>query len=163
MSAREKKASASKANHDPAADSLPTQTVVILFAELETHVPSASGLYEIHTKTGIALKVGTAVNLLKRLKSHRASRDSGLRWKAGADKKRPSDVESKSSILAKHLYFDSTIAAGLDLKTQADRRRFLAEHCHVLVRPMSLEEAIKVERVAEAAKTFRYVGMVQVR
>jgi len=61
------------------------------------------------------------------------------------------------------LYFDSTIATGFDLTTQVDRRRFLAEHCHVLVRSMSLEEVLKVEQVAEAAKAFRYVGLVQVR
>jgi excinuclease UvrABC nuclease subunit len=52
----------------------------IRFPDIEVHVPTTAGLYEIYTDQGIALKVGIAVNLLKRLKSHRASRDSGLRW-----------------------------------------------------------------------------------
>ena len=57
----------------------------IRFPEIDTHVPKASGVYEIHTDEGVPLKVGVAIDLLKRLKSHRASRDSGLRWKKGSD------------------------------------------------------------------------------
>lgn len=78
--------------------------------------PVGSGVYEIHGRNGMALKVGIASNLRRRLQNHRASRDSGLRLKAGGSWNNPDDVESHSSILAKHLYYDSTITTAYDLK-----------------------------------------------
>jgi hypothetical protein len=40
----------------------------IRFTDMHVQVPTTAGLYEIHTDQGIALKVGIAINLLKRLK-----------------------------------------------------------------------------------------------
>jgi hypothetical protein len=96
-------------------------------------------VYQIQADHGVPLKIGIAVNLLKRLKSHRASRDRGLRWKKGTDRGSHDEVTSHSSTLAKHLYFDTTLAVTFELKTELGRRRFLAERWYALVTPMTLE------------------------
>ncbi len=135
----------------------------VRFADIDVRVPKAPGVYEVHTDAGVPLKIGIAVNLLTRLKSHRASRESGLRWREGSDRTNPDDVVSKSSILAKLLYFDTALTATFDLKTELSRRRFLAERCYLLVTPMTLEEALRVENEGERSDRFRYVGRVRAR
>lgn len=137
--------------------------VKIRFCEIERHIRPEPGLYEIHTLKGRALKVGIGINLLRRLKSHRASRDSGLRWRGGCDRTNPRDVMSKSSILAKHLYFDASITRDYDLKTEGGRRTFLVERCYLIVRAMPLHRAEALEEKAERSGRFRYTGEVRLR
>jgi hypothetical protein len=72
----------------------------------------------IHTNDGCALKVGIGMNLRERLSQHRDSLDSRLRLKPGGTRDNPDDVESKGSILAKHLYYDSSVTSGYDLKSE---------------------------------------------
>jgi len=94
----------------------------IRFSDIESIVPAKAGIYEMHTLTGIPLKVGISVNLQERLMQHRASRQSALKLKAGGERSNPKDVQSKSSILAKHLYYDTSLVADYDLKSEAGRR-----------------------------------------
>src|SRR5882724_12066054 len=101
----------------------------IRFSEIERNVPAQPGIYEIHTFTGTSLKVGISGNLRKRLLQHRASRQSALKLKAGGQRCNPSDVKSKESILEKHLYYDTSLVADYDLKSEAGRRKFLKEKC----------------------------------
>jgi hypothetical protein len=68
----------------------------VRFEKIENQIPSGPGLYEIHTDTGIALKVGIGVSLRKRLLKHQASRQSCLRLKSGGDRRNPDDVVSKA-------------------------------------------------------------------
>jgi hypothetical protein len=135
------------------------------FSEIERFVkPGQPGLYEIHMASGLLLKVGLAVDLSSRLRSHRASRQSGLKLRPGGDWSRPEDVGSKKSILAKHLYYDEAIAPGFDLKQESERRRFLEERCIITVRPTETREAARlIEERLEKTGKYRYVGSVKVR
>jgi hypothetical protein len=137
----------------------------IRFSEIERFVRARQpGIYEIHTVSGVKLKVGVAGDLLARLKDHRASRDSGLKLVAGGDRSKPSDVESKKSILAKHLFYDEAIAPAYDLKSEMGRRRFLEECCLVFFEPtQSRQDAKRLEEPREGSGEFRYVGEVRVR
>ena len=81
----------------------------------------------------------------------------------GCDRTRPCDVTSKSSILAKHLYFDTLITRDHDLKTQAGCRAFLAERCYLIVRAMPFCEADALKEKAERSGRFRYTGEVRLR
>jgi hypothetical protein len=56
------------------------------------------------------------------------------------------DVTSKSSILAKHLLFDTTLSAAFDLRTESGRRNFLADCCYVVVVSTNIEEAVRAEK-----------------
>ncbi len=117
------------------------------FDELEGNVPSKPGIYEIYMLFGEALKVGVGKSLLQRLKDHRASRQGGLKLKPNGDWNDPSDVDSKKSILAKHLFFDSSIAKNYDLTLEVGRRRFLGEQCYfVFEMTDSREEAKRREK-----------------
>ena len=139
---------------------------MIKFSEIDTLVRAEPGVYEIHTLAGVALKVGIARDLRSRLRGHRASRQSGLRGLSADPLAVPSPehVTSKSSILAKHLFFDLAIAPGYDLRTEAGRRSFLAEKCRVYVEYCVTREAARaIERDREASGPYRYVGRVQVR
>lgn len=130
----------------------------IRFAEIDLHVPAEPGLYEIHTLDGQALKVGIGKNLRKRLDQHYRSRQSRLVLKAGGDWSNPRDVESKQSILTKHLFFAK--AEGYDLKSEAGRRAFLEERCYILFRTTATrEEARELERRKEVSGGFRFVGL----
>lgn len=135
------------------------------FAELENRVPPGhAGVYEVHTVDGIALKVGVAGDLRERLKQHRESRDSGLKLRPGGSFGDPNDVESKKSILAKHLYFDFAIAPDYDLQSQIGRRAFLIEKCLVRIRfTATRQEAVQLESALEKSGRFRYVKTVIVR
>ncbi len=133
------------------------------FADVDG-IPADCGVYEIHTDDGFALKVGIGANLRRRLVRHKMSRDSGLRVKVNGDRNHPDHVESKSSVLAKHLYYDRSLTADYDLKTQAGRRAFLMERCHILIeRVPTLLFARDIERSRERTGSFRYVGRVVIR
>jgi hypothetical protein len=113
---------------------------------------------------GVPLKVGIADDLRARLLQHRASRQSALKLKPGGDRSRPGDLESKGSVLAKHLYYDETVAPNHDLKTEVGRRAFLETGCVVRVEPTcTRQEARVLEKQREAAGVFRYVGRVRIR
>lgn len=68
-------------------------------------------------------------------------------------------MKSKRSILAKHLYFDRTIAAGYDLRTEEGRASFLEERCRIRFEGASSRKAARQrEMVLESSKKYRYVG-----
>ncbi len=138
---------------------------MIRFSEIDKRVRARPGVYEIHTVDGLPLKVGIGGNLLRRLRSHRASRQSGLRT-ALIDLRRasnPGQVVSKASILAKHLFFDAAIAPSYDLRSERGRREFLETQCRVSVKYcVSREEAALVERERERTTRFRYCRTVVV-
>lgn len=124
-------------------------------------LPKSPGIYQIHTNEGVALKVGIAKNLYKRLRDHATSKQSRLKLKLGGCYSNPSDVQSKQSILAKHLYFDSSLDECYDLKTEKGRQQFLIERCHILFSiTCSREEARELERDLEKSSSFRYVRHV---
>ena len=135
------------------------------FSEIEQHVPaSRPGLYEIHTTTGIPLKVGISKNLRGRLLQHRASRKSGLILKPGGTWENPRDVESKNSVLAHHLYYDAQISPSVDLTSEAGRRDFLENFCVIAIELTdSLDAARTLEKSRELSGIFRYVGPVMKR
>ena len=136
----------------------------VSFGEMEGKVPPDAGIYEIHTLTGIPLKVGISGNLRKRLMQHRASRQSGLKLREGGQRSDPKDVDSKASILAKHLYYDTTLVAEFDLTSETERRRFLREHCYfAFEQTANKAEARKLEGVRERELPFRYIGHVKRR
>src|SRR5688572_14697033 len=93
------------------------------FSEIEQHVPDGQpGIYEIHTTSGIRLKIGISSNLRKRLIQHRQSRQTALKLKPGGNRSNPQDVQSKQSILTQHLYYDAQIAPDFDLVSESGRR-----------------------------------------
>src|SRR5688572_17747237 len=123
----------------------------IRFGDVATDVGRVIGYYEIHTVTGIALKAGIADDLRKRLSQHGQSLQRCLKGKNGSkDWAAPSEVESKRSILAKHLYFDASIAPSYDLRSEDGRRAFLKKECRIFVRAMlSRTAAREYERLQE--------------
>jgi len=135
------------------------------FGEIEQRLPAKQpGIYEIHTRSGIALKVGISHDLRDRLLAHRESRQSALKLKPGGTWSNPDDVESKKSILAKHLYFDSTISPAHDLTCQSGRRAFLSECCYIVVESSASKDDVReIENRREASSGFRYVGHVLIR
>jgi hypothetical protein len=135
------------------------------FSEIEQHVAAGQpGLYEIHTLTGIPLKVGISKNLRERLVQHRASRKSGLKLKPGGTWDNPRDVESKKSVLAHHLYYDAQISPGFDLTTEVGRRDFLEQCCVIVIELTDSSAAAKIlETSRELSGVFRYVGAVMKR
>jgi hypothetical protein len=132
---------------------------MIKFSEIETYVRPRPGVYEIHTLDGVALKVGIARDLRDRLKKHRASRQSGLR-SAVSDLgavRTPSQIVSKSSILAKHLFFDRELAVGYDLQSEAGRRTFLETECRISIEYCPTREAARrIECERERSGVYRY-------
>lgn len=136
---------------------------VINFSEIKSKVPQKPGLYEIYTKDGFALKVGISSNLMRRLSNHFASRQNALQLKTNGCWSNPEDVVSKSSILAKHLYFSDAFA-GYDLKKEDERRRFLQEQCLVKYFVTgSRAEAREIEKRLEAEGKFQFVGKTTIR
>lgn len=136
----------------------------INFNEIESKVKNTPGIYQIYTKQGIALKVGIGVNICNRLLQHRASRQSGLKLKPEGSFYNPNDVISKSSILAKHLYFDKSITTGYNLKTQEGRNAFLIKNCYIEFEyTENRDEAKQLEIELEASGLFRYQEDVIIR
>lgn len=134
------------------------------FSEIKTNVELSPGLYEISTNGGVPLKVGIAKELRKRLLAHGASKQSRLKLKDDSLGYVLNNVESKQSILAKHLYFDSSITRKYDLTTESGRASWLEDECHVIIRyTQSREEARELEREKEASGMYRYVGRVRQR
>lgn len=141
------------------------------FHELAKHVGAETGVYQIWTHSGIGLKVGIADNLRERLCKHAASRNSGLRIKGsagsvndGMSNLKPSDVVSKASILAKHLYFDHSLSDKFDFTTQEGRCSFLRDQCYVVVQKVgNRAEAREIELQLEKSEKFRFVGRVKER
>jgi hypothetical protein len=137
---------------------------MIRFSEIDTQVGTGPGIYEIRTISGILLKVGIAANLKRRLRKHRATKQGCLKPKEGGNYVDPKNILSKGSILAKHLYFDSSIDQHYDLTLEAGRRAFLEERCQILFKQCrSKAAARKLEREMERTISIRYVGRVSVR
>ena len=147
------------------APEMPAMHARIAFADIDESIPAGPGIYQIWTICGDALKVGISTNLRKRLRKHRASRDSGPKPKPGGDPGTPDGCISKASIIAKHLYFDQTLAKEFDLTKESERKRFLDEYCRITFRPTrSKEEARALEKELEQRpRTFRYQGRVRMR
>jgi hypothetical protein len=103
----------------------------ITFDEIEV-LERRPGIYEIYTNLDIPLKVGIGKDLKKRLLQHRASRQSALKLRPGGSFDNPNDVMSKGSILAKHLYYDRSIAPDFNLTDEARRREFLISQCYIV-------------------------------
>jgi hypothetical protein len=107
---------------------------------------------------------GISGNLRKRLVQHRASRQNALKLKAGGQRSDPNDVNSKSSILAKHLYYDTLLVADYDLQSEAGRRAFLEEKCYfVFELTRNRAKARDLEKMRECQLPFRYLGKVSKR
>lgn len=133
----------------------------VRFGEIDTRVPTGPGIYEIHTDTGTPLKVGIAGDLRARLRQHRDSLQTKLKLKQNGSWDRCGDVKSNASILAKHLFFDSSITAMHDLRQEAGRRAFLEEDCYILYVVTETREAAEaIERRFERSGRFRYVRRV---
>ena len=134
------------------------------FANLNV-VPERPGVYEIHTKSGIALKVGIAADLRRRLRQHGRSRQSRLRLIDGGTWDVPADVQSTQSILAKHLFFDRSLTADYDLQTEQGRQNFLVNECIVKYTTTADRAAAReIERRLElGGGGFRYLGSILVR
>jgi hypothetical protein len=110
------------------------------------------------------LKVGIAGDLQRRLTQHWQSRQSRLKSAAPEPWTHPNQVISKGSILAKHLYFDSSITDRFDLRREKDRVDFIEQECRVRVLvTLTREEARTREREMELVGRYRYYGAVQVR
>lgn len=123
-------------------------------------VPVRPGLYEIR-RGKMLLKVGIAQNLRKRITDHARSAQKRLLGRCPEPWSAPDQVASKQSILAKHLYFDRSIAPRYALRTEAGRVAFLAEQCEFRFRVTASSEAAReIERVLEATKVYRYQGLV---
>lgn len=133
----------------------------ITFDKIDEKVPSSPGIYEVFTNDGVPLKVGISVNLRKRLKAHARSKQSRLKLQDESEPASLSNMVSKQSILAKHLYFDSSLTSEYDLTTEIGRQSFLQQCCYVLIdEKSSREEAREVERMLERSGKYRYVGRV---
>ena len=137
---------------------------IIRFGDIEARVPRKAGIYEIHTDSGIGLKVGIGGEIRKRLLQHRNSKQKCLELIVGGDRSNPSHVKSKQSILAKHIYYDREITSDYDLTSEAGRSRFLCDCCYIKFKvSASKADAKRLERVSEATGLFRYVGPVVIR
>ncbi len=142
---------------------LPPKATLLSF-DAVADAPGACGIYEIVTADGIALKIGIARSLRRRLRAHGRSSQSRLRLRQDGSWASPSDVSSKQSVLAKHLYFDFDIASQYDLTTEDGRQRFLREQCQVrFIITESRDEARSIERELERTGQYRYCGRVQIR
>jgi len=131
----------------------------IRFNEIEDKIPKGPGIYEIYTDSGIALKVGISSNIRKRLLQHRASRQNRLKLKPGGNRLNPNDVLSKESILAKHLYYDSTVTKEYNLATENGRKAFLSDKCYIRFKETETKaEARRMEKQLEMSGQFRYIG-----
>lgn len=121
------------------------------------------GLYQIHTFDGIPLKVGIAANLRHRLTQHARSLQGKLKPIADVTVSEPGHLRSKQSILAKHLYFDRALTENYDLETEVGRQNLLAHETYLLVTyTPTRDEALRLEKIAEASNIWRYQGRVKI-
>jgi len=142
-----------------------SKTANLKFSEIKKFVPRhVTGVYEIHTVRGVALKVGISTNLRRRLRHHGESLQSGLTFKAAKSAPHPREVTSHRSILAKHLYFDRSIAPRYDLRSEAGRQEFLEKNCRIRIKFTSSGAAARrIEKQQERSGRFRYRGRVMER
>lgn len=132
------------------------------FEQLD-EISSDSGLYQIFTFEGVPLKVGIAKNLRKRLKQHFQSKQSRLKVMTEGEVSEPSHLQSKQSILAKHLYFDTALTKAFNLKSEQGRHDFLKQETYLLITVTSnIEEARRLEKIAESSDMWRYKGRVKI-
>jgi hypothetical protein len=123
----------------------------------------APGVYEIRCPAGL-LKVGIAGDLRRRMRAHARSRQSGLVSSHRAPWTEPSRVKSSRSILAKHLYFDSSVAPSRNLITEAGRAGYLLKECQYRFKLTPTREVARVLEIElERTGTYRYVGAVMKR
>ena len=135
--------------------------VKIKFSEIRNLVESTTGIYEIYLNDGTPLKVGIAKNLRSRLRMHFGSKQRRLKIKNCDDPITPNNMQSKQSIFAKHLYFDSTISTTHDLTTETGRVEFLENCCFLTFQyTESREVAREIEKEYEKSGKYRYVGRV---
>jgi hypothetical protein len=121
------------------------------------------GIYEIRMDR-IPLKVGIAGKLLKRLRQHARSSQKCLKSSFPEPWSNPSQVKSTASILAKHLYFDTSFAPIFNLHTEQGRVTFLEQRCKVRFEETRTREAARrKERSLEAIGKYRYLGRVEAR
>lgn len=133
----------------------------IRFSQIKEMIGLTPGLYEVYTNDGIALKVGIAKDLRSRLTAHGESKQSRLKVKDARKSIEPQNIESKKSILTKHLYFDSEISKKYDLTTEFGRQEFLQNECYIVVKTTNTrEEARELEKDLEVSGKYRYVGLV---
>jgi hypothetical protein len=132
------------------------------FSEIPDDLRGRPGIYEIRSDLTL-LKVGMSVDLYRRLRDHARSPQRGLKGSA-EPWENPSQVASKRSILAKHLYFDRSIAPEFDLRTEDGRRSFLETRCMVRYQVLPTEEAaLAREQEMEERGGYRYLGDVLIR
>tara|TARA_B100000929_G_scaffold257911_1_gene220873 strand:- start:161 stop:697 length:537 start_codon:yes stop_codon:yes gene_type:complete len=133
---------------------------VCAFSQVDQLLNKA-GVYQIFTDDGIPLKVGIATKLRARLRQHAKSSQKYLKFKHEGTSIQPSDIRSTRSILAKHLFFDSSIAPAYDLTTEEGRCTFLQAECYLMITYTdNRETARELEKLLEAKKMFRYQGVV---
>jgi excinuclease UvrABC nuclease subunit len=129
-------------------------------------VKHSPGIYQISTNSGMLLKIGISKDIRNRLYQHGISKQSRLKTIDIAFPVEPSNVKSQQSILAKHLFFDRRMAFAynLDLKTEAGRTEFLADHCVIeFFHTSTREEALELEKKIEKENNHRYIGKVTLK
>lgn len=138
---------------------------LIRFTEISARVGRKPGYYEIYASNGELLKIGIARDLRDRLLRHRASYQSGLSAIGGIAKVNdPQQLRSSSSILAKHLFFDTCISPTRDLRSESGRRAFLEEECWISFELCESRKAAReMEKLRERTATIRYMGPVRIR
>jgi hypothetical protein len=136
--------------------------ICLLFDSLD-EIKNIPGLYQIHTFDGIPLKVGIAKSLHRRLKQHLKSSQSRLKPTIDGKIEKPNHLESKQSILAKHLFFDKSLTQDYDLETEDGRSDFLKQETYLLITYTSdRDEARRIEKIAERSDIWRYKGRVKI-
>lgn len=138
-------------------------SIKIKFSQIDEKINSSFGLYEIYTNDNIHLKVGISNNLKRRLKQHRNSRQNSLKIKNVDLPILPNNMESKQSILAKHLYFDKNITKKYNLINEEERQQFLENECYIVITETSSKEDARTIEIQKEKENFRYIGIVQIR
>jgi hypothetical protein len=80
-----------------------------------------------------------------------------LKLKEGGQRSNPSDMQSKESILAKHLYYDATVTTDFDFRLEAGCQEFLEEKCHIIFYYFEQCVCPRIERERENDGYFHYV------
>jgi hypothetical protein len=133
------------------------------FSDVPQSLRGRHGVYEVRFDSLTLLKVGMSGDLYRRLSDHARSAQLGLKGPPGPWES-PKDVQSKRSILAKHLYFDRSIAPDLNLRTEQGRQAFLEGRCTVRYQVLPTTEAARaLEQAMEKAGDYRYLRDVRIR